>query len=100
MLVLSRRRGESIIVGDDIEIRILEVHGGQVKIGVQAPSCHTVHRKEVYLAIRQKNGGRPLVRADQPSPPSRRPYSGYHSGGNGEHGGSWARRNAGGQTPR
>jgi carbon storage regulator len=54
MLVLSRRRGESIIVGDDIEIRVLEVHGSQVKIGIQAPSKHTIHRKEVYLAIHDK----------------------------------------------
>lgn len=58
MLVLSRRRGESIIVGDDIEIRILEVHGNQVKIGIQAPTHHTVHRKEVYLAIHGKAAGR------------------------------------------
>ena len=56
MLVLSRRKGESIVVGDHIEIRILEVHGNQVKIGVDAPAEQKVHRKEVYLAI-QANGG-------------------------------------------
>jgi len=53
MLVLSRRRGESIIVGDDIEIRVLEVHGSQVKIGIEAPAQHTIHRKEVYVAMRE-----------------------------------------------
>jgi carbon storage regulator len=61
MLVLSRKKGESIVVGDDIEIRILEVHGNQVKIGVQAPTHHKVHRKEVYLAIQENRANLPRV---------------------------------------
>jgi len=55
MLVLTRRKGESIILGDDVEVKILELHGSQVKIGVQAPQSLSVHRKEVYLAIQREN---------------------------------------------
>lgn len=55
MLVLSRRPGESIMVGDDVEIRVLEVrgHGDQavVRIGIVAPQQVRVHRKEVYDAV-------------------------------------------------
>lgn len=55
MLVLTRRKGESIILGDDVEVKILELHGSQVKVGVQAPQSLSVHRKEVYLAIQREN---------------------------------------------
>jgi len=55
MLVLTRRKGESIILGDDVEVKILELHGTQVKVGVQAPRSLSVHRKEVYLAIQREN---------------------------------------------
>lgn len=54
MLSLTRRKGESIIIGDDVEVKILELHGSQVKIGVQAPQSLSVHRKEVYLRIQQE----------------------------------------------
>ncbi|NQT20634.1 MAG: carbon storage regulator CsrA [Planctomycetes bacterium] len=55
MLVLTRRKGESIILGDDVEVKILELHGSQVKVGIQAPQSLSVHRKEVYLAIEREN---------------------------------------------
>jgi carbon storage regulator len=55
MLVLTRKRGESIIIGDSVEIKVLELHGSQVKLGVQAPHVITVHRKEVYDAIQSEN---------------------------------------------
>jgi len=55
MLVLTRRKGESIILGDDVEVKILELHGSQVKVGIQAPQSLSVHRKEVYLAIQREN---------------------------------------------
>jgi len=55
MLVLTRRKGESIILGDDVEVKILELHGSQVKVGIQAPKSLSVHRKEVYLAIQREN---------------------------------------------
>jgi len=50
MLILSRNRGESIIIGDDdIEIAVIDINGGQVKIGIRAPRDVSVDRKEIYL---------------------------------------------------
>ena len=54
MLVLSRYRDESIYIGDDIIVTVVDIRGDRVRIGVQAPSDVTVHRQEVYDAI--KNG--------------------------------------------
>ncbi len=55
MLVLSRKRDESIIIGDDIVITVVDIKGEQVKIGVTAPKSVSIHRKEVYEAIQQEN---------------------------------------------
>jgi len=56
MLVLSRRKDESIIVGDNIEVKIIEVQGKKVRLGITAPRSIPVHRKEIYEAIkREKN---------------------------------------------
>ncbi|TMW72376.1 carbon storage regulator CsrA [Alteribacter natronophilus] len=55
MLVLSRKPGESIKIGDEIEVRIVETDGGQVKIGITAPADVEIHRKEVYEAIQAEN---------------------------------------------
>jgi carbon storage regulator len=55
MLVLTRRLNQSIKIGDDIEITVIEVRGDQVRLGVAAPRDVTVHRKEVYLQIQQEN---------------------------------------------
>lgn len=55
MLILARKIGEAIAIGDDIKIRILEVKGGQVKIGVDAPDHIMVHREEIYLRILEEN---------------------------------------------
>ena len=55
MLVLSRQRDETIMIGDDIEITVIEVRGDQVRLGVSAPRDVTVHRKEIYLQIQQEN---------------------------------------------
>jgi len=55
MLALSRRINESIIIGNDIEITILEVKGDQVKIGISAPKSIPIYRKEIYLQIQQSN---------------------------------------------
>lgn len=55
MLALSRKANESIIIGNDIEITILEVKGEQVKIGINAPKSVPVYREEVYEQIREAN---------------------------------------------
>jgi len=55
MLVLSRQRDETIIIGDDIEITVVDIRGDKVRLGVNAPKHISVHRKEVYDAIRREN---------------------------------------------
>lgn len=55
MLVLTRGTNETIMIGDQIEITIVEVRGDKVRVGIRAPAIVPVHRKEVYLAIQQAN---------------------------------------------
>ncbi|GAB6931754.1 carbon storage regulator CsrA [Calditerricola satsumensis] len=55
MLVLTRKAGESIVIGHDIEVTVLEVRGEQVRLGIRAPRHVAVHRTEVYLAIQAEN---------------------------------------------
>jgi len=55
MLVLSRKKGETIMIGDNIEVKILAVEGDQVKIGIVAPKSVKVHRSEIFEAIQQQN---------------------------------------------
>lgn len=55
MLALSRKQSESIVIGNDIEITILEVKGDQVKIGISAPKSVPVYRKEIYTQIQEAN---------------------------------------------
>ena len=55
MLVLSRQRDETIMIGDDIEITVVDIRGDKVRVGINAPSRVAVHRKEVYEAIRAEN---------------------------------------------
>ena len=54
MLVLSRNKEESIMVGDEVEIKIVDVRGDKVKLGITAPRSIDVHRKEVYNAIQRE----------------------------------------------
>ena len=53
MLILTRKVGESLLIGDDVSITILNIRGNQVKIGVQAPKDVSVHREETYQRIHQ-----------------------------------------------
>ena len=55
MLVLGRKKGESIIIDDNIEIIITAVEGETIKIGINAPKHITIHRKEVYLEIQEEH---------------------------------------------
>ncbi len=55
MLVLTRKKGETVMIGDDIEIVVLGSEGEAVKIGIRAPKHVDIHRKEVYLAILESN---------------------------------------------
>jgi carbon storage regulator len=57
MLILTRRIGETIMVGDDVSITVLDINGKQVRIGIDAPAEIKVHRKEIYLRIQQEEGG-------------------------------------------
>lgn len=55
MLALSRKSNESIVIGHDVEITILEIKGDQVKIGINAPKSVPIYRKEIYLQIQEAN---------------------------------------------
>ena len=55
MLVLARKKDQSIVINDNIEITILEVQGDQVRIGINAPRNVSIHRKEIFLEIQEEN---------------------------------------------
>ena len=55
MLVLSRHRDETIMIGDEIELTVVDIRGDKVRLGIKAPSRIAVHRKEVYDAIKREN---------------------------------------------
>ncbi len=55
MLALGRKKNQSIIIGNDIEIVVLDISGDQVKLGIKAPKSVTIHRKEIFLEIQKYN---------------------------------------------
>ena len=55
MLILTRESGESITIGDDIKIQIIEIKGKQVRVGIEAPREYVIHREEVYIRIQEEN---------------------------------------------
>ena len=57
MLILTRRIGETLIIGDDVNITVLGVKGNQVRLGINAPKDVSVHREEIYLRIQQEKEG-------------------------------------------
>jgi len=69
MLVLSRKKNESIIINDDIVVTIIEIRGDKIRLGIEAPKNVTVHRREVYEAI-QNQARRTPPSATVPTPES------------------------------
>ena len=53
MLVLTRHANQSIMIGEDVVITVLEIRGDQVRLGIKAPRCVDVHREEVFVALRK-----------------------------------------------
>ena len=64
MLILTRKQGESITIGDDIKVTVLGVFGRQVRLGVEAPIKVVVHREEVYLKIKEENKKARSIKTD------------------------------------
>ncbi len=64
MLILTRKQGESITIGDDIKVTVLGVFGRQVRLGVDAPIKVVVHREEVYLKIKEENKKARSIKTD------------------------------------
>ena len=55
MLALTRKKGEALVINNNIELTVLEIRGDQIKIGISAPKDVPIYRKEVYLQIQQEN---------------------------------------------
>ena len=55
MLILTRKSGESITIGDDVKVTVVEIKGKQVRIGIEAPRSYIIHREEVYISIQEEN---------------------------------------------
>jgi carbon storage regulator len=66
MLVLSRKKTEEIVIGDEISIMVVEIRGDKVRIGIDAPKHIKVHRKEVWLAMNKETNDEQCVSAEVP----------------------------------
>ncbi len=63
MLILTRRVGESLMIGDEINVTVLGIKGTQVRLGVNAPRTVAVHREEIYQRIQQEDDNAPVANA-------------------------------------
>jgi carbon storage regulator len=77
MLVLTRKLGENIRIGDSVKITVLEVRSGQVKLGIEAPPEVKVHREEIYARIQEENRRAQWKPAAAPPEGELRPTRGY-----------------------
>jgi len=64
LLILTRKVGEVVAIGDDIQVSIVEIKGAQVKLGIRAPRDVEVHREEIYLKIQEENRRAALISRD------------------------------------
>ena len=71
MLVLSRQRNETIMIGDEVEVTVIDIRGDKVRLGINAPRAVTVHRKEVYEAIKRENQAAAQIQPDEVAAASR-----------------------------
>ncbi|NGX15263.1 carbon storage regulator CsrA [Wenzhouxiangella sp. XN24] len=65
MLILTRRVGETVVIGDEVQVTVLGVKGNQVRLGVNAPRDVSVHRQEIYERIQKEQGGDAAVSEPQ-----------------------------------
>lgn len=68
MLILTRRVGESLMIGDNVNVTVLGIRGNQVRIGVNAPKEISVHREEIYERIQQEKAGGRVAPSEQDNP--------------------------------
>ena len=69
MVVISRRKGDSLVIGDDIIVTVVEIRGDKVRLGIEHPKEMSVHRQEVYEAFRRQDTPPPSPAASPPGPP-------------------------------
>lgn len=67
MLVLTRRPGQSVYIGDDVKITLVEIKGSQVRIGIEAPDSVRIFREEIYLQIQEENRTAAALPAETPA---------------------------------
>jgi carbon storage regulator len=68
MLILTRRVGETIVIGDDVVVTVLGIKGNQVRIGINAPKDVSVHREEIYQRIQQEKNTTPVAKQEEVAP--------------------------------
>jgi carbon storage regulator len=71
MLIITRRPGEKIMLGDDIVVHVMEIVGNSVRVGIQAPRSVPVYREEIWNAVREENRAAADAPADLPVPSER-----------------------------
>ena len=71
MLIITRRPGEKIMVGDDVVVHVMEIVGNSVRVGIQAPRSIPVYREEIWNAVREENQAAAAAPSELPGTPSR-----------------------------